>query len=70
MLHFLETDIEEQKSMKWEHRHLWIIQEMICVMKSSLKIVWKTKITSLLSIAFLSWTEIHFILGDIFFKDS
>ena len=37
-------------------------------MKSSLKIVWKTKITLLYNITFLSWTKIYFILGDIFFK--
>ena len=40
MFCFLETDVREQKVRK---------QEMICIMKSSLKIAQKTKITFLLS---------------------
>ena len=41
-------------------------------MKSSLKIKWKLKNNFFIkqNIAFLSWTKIYFILGDIFFKDS
>ena len=38
--------------MKREYKHLWIIQEMIYVMKLSLNIVRKTKITFLLSKTF------------------
>ena len=43
---------------------------MICIMKSSLKIKWKLKNNFFIkqNIAFLSWTKIYFILGDIFFK--
>ena len=60
MFHFLETDIK--RDMKREHRHLWIIQQMICVMNSNLKIVWKTKITFLLSKILLFFLEQKYIL--------
>ena len=43
--------------MKRAYRHLWIIQKMNCVMKSSLKIVWKTKITFLLSETLLLFSK-------------
>ena len=46
------------KSMKREYRHLWIIQEMICVMKSSLKIVWISKTFSFSNKIFFSWKSI------------
>ena len=57
--------------MKREYRHLWIIQEMIYVMKLSLKIVRKTKISFLLSKIFIFFLEqkyIYFrILGKVGF---
>ena len=59
MFHFLETDIREQKKY-----------ELICVIKSSLKIAWKTKITFLLSqplLFFLGQKCISF-LETYFFK--
>ena len=44
--------------------------KMICVIKSSLKILWKKKNNSFIkrNIAFLSWTKIFFILGDILLR--
>ena len=51
MFHFLETDIREQKKY-----------EMICVIKSSLKIAWKTKITFLLSQPLLFFLGQKYIL--------
>ena len=56
--------------MKREYRHLWIIQSMIYVIKSSLKIVRKTKITLLLSetlLFFFKQKDILF-LKTYFFK--
>ena len=50
--------------MKREYRHMWIRKEMICVMQSSLKIMWKTKIIFLLSKTFL------FFKTNFFFKKS
>ena len=54
---FLETEKREQHKYEntdlSEHRHLWITQKMICVLKSRLKTVRKTKITFLLSKTFL-----------------
>ena len=58
MFHFLDTNIREKKSMKWGYRYLY----MICVMTSSLKIVWKTKITFLLSKTLLFFLERKYIL--------
>ena len=70
MFRFLKTDIKEQKCMKRECRRLWIIQEMICVMKSSLKIVWKTKFTFLLRRTFLFFfkQKCILVLETYFFK--
>ena len=56
--------------MKREYRHLWIIQSMIYVIKSSLKIVRKTKVTLLLSetlLFFFKQKDILF-LKTYFFK--
>ena len=56
--------------MKREYRHLWIIQSMIYVIKSSLKIVRKTKVTLLLSetlLFFFKQKDILF-LTTYFFK--
>ena len=61
MFCFLETDVREQKVRK---------QEMICIMKSSLKIAQKTKITFLfakLCFSFLN-KNIFYSWRHIFFK--
>ena len=56
------------KSVKREYRHMWIIKLMICVMHSSLKIMWKTKIIFLLSKTFLFFKiNFFFVLGEVFF---
>ena len=49
--------------MKKEYIHLWIIQEMIYVMKLSLTIVRKIKITFLLSKTFLFFLEQKYIFS-------
>ena len=53
MFCFLETDVREQKARK---------QEMICIMKSSLKIAQKPKITFLLSETLLFFFKQKYIL--------
>ena len=55
--------------MKREYRHQCIMQEMISVMKSSLKIV-KRKNNFLIkqNISFLNKNIYSFILGKVFFK--
>ena len=60
----------KRKTNKRDNRHLWIIQEIICIMKLSLKVVRKPKIIFLLSKTFLFFFEksIYFlILGKVVF---
>ena len=61
MSRFLETDIREQQ--KYEKRIQTSVDNTVndCLMKSSLKIVWKTKIAFLLSKTFFYFFKQKYI---------
>ena len=72
MFHFLETDIREQK--KYEMRTQTSVDNTLNGLRYDSKfencVKDKNNFFIKQNIAFLSWTKIHFILGDIFFKIS
>ena len=68
MFHFLEIDIREQK--KYEMRTQTSVDNTVTdlrVMKSSLKTVWKTKTTFLLSDTLLFFQQIYISFSEIYF---
>ena len=72
MFHFLETDIREQKNH--EMRTLTSVDNTVNDLGHEMKfencVKDKNNFFIKQNIAFLSWTKIYFILGDIFFYDS
>ena len=62
MFHFLEVDIREQKKYKMRTQTSADNTVNDLQMKSSLEIVWKTKITFVLSEALLFFHEQEYIL--------
>ena len=69
MFHFLETDIREQK--KYEMRTQTSVDNTVNDLHYEIKfencVKDKNNFFIKRNIAFLSWTKIYFILGDIFF---
>ena len=72
MFCFLETDIREQT--KYEQRIQTSVDNTVNDLRYEIKfencVKDKNNFFIKQNIAFLSWTKIHFILGDIFFKIS
>ena len=69
MFYFLETDIRQQKSMKWEHRTSVdnTVNDPRFEIKFENCVKDKNNCFIKRDIAFLFWTKMCFILGDIFF---
>ena len=69
MFHFLETDIREQK--KYGKRIQVFVDNTVNDLHYEIKfencVIDKNNFFIKRNIAFLSWTKIYFILGDIFF---
>ena len=69
MFHFLETDIREQK--KYEKRIQTSVDNTVNDLRYEIKfencVKDKNNFFIKWNIAFLSWTKMYFILGDIFF---
>ena len=69
MLHFLETNIREQK--KYEMRTQKSVDNTTNDLRYKIKfqncVKDKNNFFIKSTIAFLSWTKIYFILGDLFF---
>ena len=68
MLHFLETDMREQKSMKWEQTSVEnIVNDLRYEIKFENCVEDKNNFLIKRNIAFLSWKKLCFTLGDILF---
>ena len=69
MFHFLETDIRKQKkNRKWEHRQVDnTVNDLSYEIKFENCVKDKDNFFIKQNIAFLSWTNIYFIRGGIFF---